>query len=108
MVTQLIQDSAASGISAVNRDSTDAAAQEQLEDVVLHSTNQFYKWHSELEAAFAHETEEKYKQYATELEGRLSTCADILSKVRHQACSASTVSCAASATHAALEPVRHE
>ncbi len=56
------------------------AAQEHIEDVVLHSTNQFYKWHSELEAAFASETEEKYKQYAAELQGRLDSCAEILGK----------------------------
>ena len=48
---------------------------------MLHSTNQFYKWHSELEAAFASETEEKYRQYAADLQGRLKNCAEILSKV---------------------------
>lgn len=69
-----------------SRDDTSAAVQEELEDVVLHSTNQFYKWHSELEAAFASETEEKYKQYAAELQGRLDTCADILGKASRQAC----------------------
>ena len=72
--------------SSSNRVSTSAAFQEQLEDIVLHSTNQFYKWHSELEAAFASETEEKYKQYAAELQGRLDTCADILGKASSQAC----------------------
>ncbi|KAL0022928.1 hypothetical protein WJX77_008565 [Trebouxia sp. C0004] len=35
----------------------------------------------ELEAAFASETEEKYKQYAAELQGRLDSCAEILGKV---------------------------
>ncbi|KAL3152568.1 hypothetical protein ABBQ32_001593 [Trebouxia sp. C0010 RCD-2024] len=67
--------------STSNRNGTSAAVQAELEDIVLHSTNQFYKWHSELEAAFASETEEKYKQYAAELQGRLDRCADILSKV---------------------------
>lgn len=76
---QLAEEGPAPDASGSNRD-TSAAAQEELEDVVLHSTNQFYKWHSELEAAFATETEEKYRQYATELQGRLNTCADILGK----------------------------
>ena len=76
--------------STSNRDGTNAPVQAELEDVVLHSTNQFYKWHSELEAAFASETEEKYKQYATELQGRLDRCADILSKV---CCLLLTTSC---------------
>lgn len=67
--------------SSSNRDDTSAAVQAEFEDIVLHSTNQFYKWHSELEAAFASETEEKYKQYAAELQGRLDRCADILGKV---------------------------
>lgn len=78
---QLLQEGPASNVSSSNRVPTSAAAQEKLEDTVLHSTNQFYKWHSELEAAFASETEEKYKQYAAELQGRLDTCADILGKV---------------------------
>ena len=67
--------------TSISREGAIAEAQEQLEDVVLHSTNQFYKWHSELEAAFASETEEKYRQYAADLQGRLSNCAEILSKV---------------------------
>lgn len=86
---QLIAVSDAPEASSSNRDGTSAAVQEELEDVVLHSTNQFYKWHSELEAAFASETEEKYKQYAAELQGRLDTCADILGKASRQACLAS-------------------
>ena len=76
---QLTQGGPAPDASGNNRDIS-AAAQEELEDVVLHSTNQFYKWHSELEAAFASETEEKYRQYGTELQGRLDACADILGK----------------------------
>ena len=67
--------------TSISREGSLAEAQEQLEDVVLHSTNQFYKWPSELEAAFASETEEKYRQYAADLQGRLSNCAEILSKV---------------------------
>ena len=89
LVLQLIEVNNAPQASSSSRDGTPAAAQEELEDIVLHSTNQFYKWHSELEAAFASETEEKYKQYAAELQGRLDTCADILGKASRQACIAS-------------------
>lgn len=78
---QIAQLDAAAETSTMGRGGSPAAAQEQMEDVVLHSTNQFYKWHSELEAAFASETEEKYEQYATDLQGRLDSCADILKKV---------------------------
>lgn len=52
-----------------------------LEDAVLQNTNQFYKWHSELEAACASETEEKYKQYADLLNSHLKACGDISGKV---------------------------
>lgn len=86
--------------SSSSRVGTSAAFQEELEDVVLHSTNQFYKWHSELEAAFASETEEKYKQYAAELQGRLDTCADILGKASSQACLASAHSLLPCSLHA--------
>lgn len=53
-----------------------------LEDAVLANTNQFYKWHSELEAACASETEEKYKRYADLLNSHLKSCEFILAKVR--------------------------
>lgn len=52
-----------------------------LEDAVLHNTNQFHKWHSELEAACALETEEKYKRYADLLNSHLRSTETILSKV---------------------------
>ncbi|GFH22430.1 Sec34-like family protein, partial [Haematococcus lacustris] len=52
-----------------------------LEDAILHNTNQFHKWHTELEAACALEMEEKYKRYADLLNSHLQTCEDILSKV---------------------------
>lgn len=76
------QDSAAgdSSLSARDREPT-AASTEDLEDVVLHNTNQFYKWHAELEAAFTSETEEKYRQYAAELQGRSHRCSEIDDKV---------------------------
>ena len=77
---QLTQGGGAAQPGASSREGALEAAQEHIEDVVLHSTNQFYKWHSELEAAFASETEEKYKQYAAELQGRLDSCAEILGK----------------------------
>ncbi|KAK9817306.1 hypothetical protein WJX72_012420 [[Myrmecia] bisecta] len=52
-----------------------------LEEIILHSSNQFYKWHSELEAARTSETEEKYRQYAGTLSGHLQTCEALLAKV---------------------------
>lgn len=67
-----------------------AVSQEDLEDTVLHNTNQFYKWHAELEAAFTSETEEKYRQYASELQGRFQRCTDIHDKARLR-CFASSI-----------------
>ncbi|KAG2494830.1 hypothetical protein HYH03_007071 [Edaphochlamys debaryana] len=52
-----------------------------LEDAVLHNTSQFHKWHSELEAACASETEEKYKRYADLLSSHVGSCETILGKV---------------------------
>lgn len=52
-----------------------------LDDAVLHNTNQFHKWHTELEAACALEQEEKYKRYADLLNSHLKTCESILVKV---------------------------
>mmetsp|Transcript_26484 Transcript_26484/g.67336 ORF Transcript_26484/g.67336 Transcript_26484/m.67336 type:complete len:817 (-) Transcript_26484:272-2722(-) len=52
-----------------------------LEDAVLHNTNQFHKWHTELEAACASEMEEKYKRYADLLNNHLKLCEGILGKV---------------------------
>ncbi len=53
-----------------------------LEDAVLRNTNQFHKWHSELEAACASEMEEKYKRYADLLNSHLSSSESILGQVR--------------------------
>jgi ABC-type transporter Mla subunit MlaD len=52
-----------------------------LEDAVLQNSNQFHKWHSELEAACASETEEKYKRYANLVNQHLESCDQILAKV---------------------------
>jgi hypothetical protein len=53
-----------------------------LEDAVLHNANQFHKWHTELEAACASETEEKYKQYAQLLQTHLASCDTLQDQVR--------------------------
>ncbi|KAG1657780.1 hypothetical protein FOA52_012858 [Chlamydomonas sp. UWO 241] len=53
-----------------------------LEDAVLRNTNQFHKWHSELEAACALEMEEKYKRYADLLNSHWSSCESILGQVQ--------------------------
>ena len=42
-----------------------------LDEAVLENSNQFYRWHSELEAAQTLETEEKYKEYAASLRGQI-------------------------------------
>lgn len=56
-----------------------------LEDAVLHNANQFHKWHTELEAACASETEEKYRQYAQLLQGHLASCDKLQDQVRCRA-----------------------
>ena len=68
-----------------------------LEEKVLENSNQFYRWHSELEAARTLETEEKYQQYAKSLRGHLQALEGLQDKVSmartkeqpchmHQAC----------------------
>jgi hypothetical protein len=52
-----------------------------LEDAVLHNASQFHKWFSELEAACASETEEKYKRYADLLTSHVGSCEAILGRV---------------------------
>lgn len=52
-----------------------------LEDAVLRNTNQFHKWHAELDAACALEMEEKYKRYADLLNSHLASCEGILGQV---------------------------
>lgn len=53
-----------------------------LEDAVLQNSHHFHQWHSELEAARTSETEEKYRRYASTLEGHMRGCQQILSKAR--------------------------
>ncbi len=53
-----------------------------LEEVVLQNSNQFYRWHTELEAARTLETEEKYRRYADTLCGHLASCDRLLEKVK--------------------------
>ena len=52
-----------------------------LEEVILHSSNEFYRWHTELEAARISETEEKYQHYADTLKAHYVTCQALLGKV---------------------------
>eukprot|EP00271_Cylindrocystis_brebissonii_P007614 TRINITY_DN21191_c0_g1_i1.p1 TRINITY_DN21191_c0_g1~~TRINITY_DN21191_c0_g1_i1.p1 ORF type:complete len:848 (+),score=186.53 TRINITY_DN21191_c0_g1_i1:421-2964(+) len=47
-------------------------------DLVLLNSHQFYKWHSDLEAAMKLETEEKYRQYVGTLTLHQTTCDEIL------------------------------
>ena len=66
---------------AEERGAAGESGAEALEDVVLHTSNQFYRWHTELEAARTSETEEKYRQYAATLTGHLQACDDLIGKV---------------------------
>ena len=52
-----------------------------LEDTVLHSANQFHRWHLELEAARVAETEGKYQQYADTLQQHLTSCRELQQQV---------------------------
>ncbi|EIE20882.1 Sec34-domain-containing protein [Coccomyxa subellipsoidea C-169] len=52
-----------------------------LEEVVLQNSSQFYRWHTELEAARTLETEQKYRNYADALKGHLTSCNHLLEKV---------------------------
>lgn len=48
-----------------------------LDNAVLQNAAQFHKWHTELEAACASETEQKYAQYAQLLGSYLEACGSI-------------------------------
>ncbi|WIA18992.1 hypothetical protein OEZ85_003659 [Tetradesmus obliquus] len=72
--------SASSGSAAKAAGGTDSYTG-SLEDAVLHNANQFHKWHTELEAACASETEQKYKRYAGLLGGYLALCDGLQDKV---------------------------
>ena len=48
--------------------------------MALQNRNQFYRWHTELEAAQMIEREEKYRQYADTLSGHLASCDRLLEK----------------------------
>ena len=50
----------------------ESALEGPLEEAVLENSNQFYRWHSELEAARTLETEEKYKEYAGSLKAHIA------------------------------------
>jgi hypothetical protein len=70
--------------AAAPSDGPAAAFSGGLEEAVLQNANQFHKWHTELEAACASETEEKYKQYAQLLQNHLASCDNLQGQVRHQ------------------------
>ena len=53
----------------------------RLEDVALENSSEFYGWLSELEAARAKETENKYHRHALVLERHLAVCGDLLKAV---------------------------
>lgn len=48
---------------------------------MLQNSSQFYRWHTELEAARTLETEQKYRNYAEALKGHLTSCDHLLEKV---------------------------
>ena len=72
--------------SAEEREGTGSGT--ALEEVVLQNSNQFYRWHTELEAARTLETEEKYRRYADTLSGHLASCDALLEKVSQSSISA--------------------
>lgn len=57
------------------------AAEGSLEEAVLENSNQFYRWHSELEAARVLETEEKHREYAESLRGHIQALDGLQQKV---------------------------
>ncbi|KAK9909756.1 hypothetical protein WJX75_006999 [Coccomyxa subellipsoidea] len=64
-----------------SEDKGDAVSAGALEEVVLQNSSQFYRWHTELEAARTLETEQKYRNYAEALKGHLTSCDHLLEKV---------------------------
>ena len=68
-----------SSLSTEDKQATGAVP--ALEEVVLQNSNQFCRWHTELEAARTLETEEKYRRYADTLSGHLASCDALLEKV---------------------------
>lgn len=60
---------------------SESALEGPLEEATLEDNNQFYRWHSELEAARTLETEEKYKEYAASLRGNIKSLEAQLAKV---------------------------
>jgi hypothetical protein len=77
---------AAGGAAAAKGGDAAASYVGSLEDAVLHNANQFHKWHTELEAACASETEEKYRRYASLLQGHLASCDTLQDQVRGACC----------------------
>ena len=68
---------------------------------MLHNTNQFYKWISELETARTSESERKYQTYASILRGHLEASSHVEDRVRcgvHRACSCICASIRGAAT----------
>jgi hypothetical protein len=68
--------------AAAPSDGPAAAFSGGLEEAVLQNANQFHKWHAELEAACATETEQKYEQFGQLLKGYLASCSALQGKVR--------------------------
>lgn len=60
----------------------DAASTSSIDEAVLENSNQFYRWHSELESARTLETEEKYQQYADSLRSQLTVLEQLQAQVR--------------------------
>jgi hypothetical protein len=67
--------------AAASTDGPAAAFSGSLEEAVLQNANQFHKWHAELEAACATETEQKYEQFGQLLKGYLASCSALQGKV---------------------------
>ncbi|KAL3677978.1 hypothetical protein R1sor_020934 [Riccia sorocarpa] len=69
--------------AAKDQDTPNGSAElsQQLTELVLLNSHQFYKWHKDLEAAMKSETEEKYRQYVNSLTGALQICDTLLGQL---------------------------
>ena len=68
-------------LSPKSKNTSTARKEGAASDAVLHSTSEFYKWFSELEAAKASEAEEKYNRHSKTLERHIGVCNDLLKTI---------------------------
>ncbi|KAL6222121.1 hypothetical protein ACLB2K_005513 [Fragaria x ananassa] len=69
------------GLTVSTKDSSFGLEHSAAMEAVLVSTNEFYKWFTDLESALKSETEEKYRHYVDTLMERIQICNGILQQV---------------------------